>query len=83
MDSQYNRDSAFIHKNFTTGSDTFIVLTDTPMNGCIDYSVLSAMDRLQWRLRQLPVVESTNSAASFANGHIHVVDRRIAKMVRP
>jgi predicted RND superfamily exporter protein len=67
QDSQYNRDSAFIHTNFTTGNDTFIVMTDTPMNGCIDYTVLSAMDRLQWKLQQLPVVESTNSAASYAN----------------
>jgi predicted RND superfamily exporter protein len=67
QDSQYNQDSAFIHKNFTTGSDTFIVLTDTPQNGCVDYGVLTAMDRLQWKLEQLPVVESTDSAAKFAN----------------
>ena len=67
QDSQYNRDSAFIHSNFTTGSDTFIVMTDTAQNGCVDYAVLSTMDRLQWRLEQLPVVESTHSAASYAN----------------
>jgi predicted RND superfamily exporter protein len=67
QDSQYNQDNAFIVKNFTTGSDTYIVLTDTPLNGCVNYDVLSTMDRLQWRLDQLPVVASTNSAATFAN----------------
>lgn len=67
QDSQYNRDNAFIVKNFTTGSDTFIVLTDTPISGCINYDVLSTIDRLQWRLDQLPVVASTTSAGSIAS----------------
>lgn len=67
QDSQYNRDNAFIVKNFTTGSDTFIVLTDTPTSKCIDYDVLSTMDRLQWKLDQLPVVASTSSAGSVAS----------------
>jgi len=65
--SQYNMDNAYIVKHFTTGSDTFMVLTDTPSEGCVSYDLLTTMDALQWRLDQLPVVESTNSAASFAN----------------
>jgi len=68
QDSQYNRDNAFIVSNFTTGSDTFIVLTDTPLNGCVDFDTLSAIDKLQWQLAQLPVVQSTSSMASFASG---------------
>ncbi len=65
--SQYNRDNALIVKNFTTGSDTFIVLTDTPVSGCINFDVLSTMDRLQWQLEQLPIVASTTSAGSVAS----------------
>ncbi|GLR68382.1 hypothetical protein GCM10010909_30630 [Acidocella aquatica] len=64
--SQYNQDNAFIGENFKTGSDTFIVLTDTPEQGCLNYDVLIALGELQWQLDQLPVVKSTNSLASFA-----------------
>ena len=67
QDSQYNRDNAFIVKNFTTGSDTFIVLTDTPEQGCLNYDMLVKLNALQWKLDQLPVVQSTNSIASFAS----------------
>ena len=67
QDSQYNRDNAFIVKNFTTGSDTYLILSDEPQNDCVNYDLLTTMDALQWRLQQLPVVESTNSAATFAN----------------
>lgn len=67
QNSQYNRDNAFINAHFTAGSDTFIVLTDTPLNGCVDYDTVSTIDKLQWRLDQLPVVQSTKSVASFAN----------------
>ena len=67
QDSQYNHDNAFIVKNFTAGSDTFIILTDTPVSGCINYDVLSTMDRLEWQLDQLPIVESTQSAGSIAS----------------
>jgi hypothetical protein len=66
QNSQYNQDNAFIVKNFTTGSDTFIVLTDTPEQGCLNYDAMIALGELQWQLDQLPVVQSTNSLASFA-----------------
>jgi predicted RND superfamily exporter protein len=65
--SQYNRDNAFIVSNFTAGSDTYIVFTDTPPYHCVDYDMLATMDRLQWQLDQLPIVESSSSAASFSD----------------
>jgi predicted RND superfamily exporter protein len=66
QDSQYNRDNAFIVKNFTSGSDTFIVMTDTPAQGCMSYDLVVALEKLQWRLDQLDVVQQTNSLASFS-----------------
>jgi predicted RND superfamily exporter protein len=66
QNSQYNRDNAFIQNNFSTGSDTFIVLADTPPQGCMNYSLVTTMGALQWQLQQLPVVQSTNSLASFS-----------------
>jgi predicted RND superfamily exporter protein len=64
--SQYNLDNAFIIKNFSAGSDTFIVLADSPPGKCMDYHLLNTIDLLQWRLQQLPVVKGTNSLVSFS-----------------
>ena len=66
QDSQYNKDNAFIVQHFSTGNDTFIVLNDTPSQGCMNYDVVSTLDRLQWKIQQLPIVQSTNSLASFS-----------------
>ena len=67
QNSQYNRDNAFIASNFENGSDTFIVLTDTISQGCVEYDLIKTLDKLQWQLQQLPVVESTSSVASFSD----------------
>lgn len=67
QDSQYNRDNDFIVNNFTAGSDTYIVFTDTASYHCVDYDMLTTMDRLQWKLEQTPYVESVSSAAAFAD----------------
>lgn len=63
--AQYNQDNAYIIKNFTTGSDNFVVLADTKPEGCADYTFLATLNRLQWQLQQLPIVNSTQSMASF------------------
>jgi predicted RND superfamily exporter protein len=65
QDSQYNRDNAFIIKNFSTGSDNFIVLADMQPEGCVGYNFVTALGRLQWQLQQLSVVKSTRSVVSF------------------
>jgi len=67
QNSQYNRDNAYIVKNFTSASDTFIVMSDTQPGNCMNYDEVDAMDRLQWQLQQLPMVQSTNSVATFAD----------------
>jgi predicted RND superfamily exporter protein len=65
QNSQYNRDNAYIIKNFATGSDTFVVLADTKPQACVAYPFMSTLGRLQWELQQLAVVNSTQSAYSF------------------
>jgi predicted RND superfamily exporter protein len=64
--SKYNQDNAYIINHYSAGSDTLVVMIDTVANGCLLYSTLSAMNRLEWQLDQLPQVESTNSIGSFA-----------------
>lgn len=67
QNSQYNQDDRYIGNHFTSGSDTFIVLTDTPPYGCLDYNVVTTLDKLQWQLNQLPIVKSTSSIGSLAD----------------
>jgi predicted RND superfamily exporter protein len=59
--SQYNQDAAFISANYATGGDTMVIMTDTPAFQCNAYKVVSTLDALEWRLQQLPMVQSTSS----------------------
>jgi hypothetical protein len=61
--SRYNRDVAFMNKNFSASSDVFVVLVETPPSEISRYDALVAMDRLQWELEHLPGVQYTSSVA--------------------
>ncbi|WAJ35926.1 MMPL family transporter [Pseudomonas sp. GOM7] len=62
-DSRYNRDVAFMNANYGASSDVLAVLVSTPDGQCAQYDILNRLDALEWQLRQLPVVESTQSLA--------------------
>ncbi|MDF0730705.1 MMPL family transporter [Pseudomonas entomophila] len=64
-DSRYNRDNAFMVAHYGASSDVFAVIVRTPDGTCSDYAALMRLDALEWRLRQLPGVESTASLASL------------------
>lgn len=63
VDSRYNLDDAFLTKNYGASSDVFAVMVKTPPGACSRYETLEKVDRLDWQLRELPGVESTNSLA--------------------
>ncbi len=65
--SQYNKDNAFVIQHFAVGSDTLVVMVDTPQGSCLDYPTLSTMERLTWKLRQMPEVKSALSVATLEN----------------
>ena len=65
-DSRYNRDNAFMVGNYAASSDILVVMVKTPENLCTQYSTLVKVDALEWELRQLPGVESTNSMAQLS-----------------
>ncbi|NVD69596.1 MMPL family transporter [Duganella sp. BJB1802] len=65
-DSRYNVDSAFMTANFPSSSDMFVVMVKTPKFMCTRHETLVAVDALEWKLQQLPGVESTSSFASLA-----------------
>lgn len=65
-DARYNRDTAFMVANYAASSDTYVVMVKTPQFQCSRFSTLSLVDDLEWKLRQLPGVDGTNSFASLA-----------------
>lgn len=65
-DSRYNRDAAFFRDHYAASSDVMIVMIETPPGQCAAYDVLSLVDTLAWRLRALPGVTGTQSAAGQA-----------------
>ena len=64
-DSRYNQDNAFLATHYGASSDVFAVIVRTPEGGCANYAALMRLDALEWRLRQLPGVETTTSLASL------------------
>ena len=60
-DSRYNRDIAFMNGAYGASSDVLAVMVKTPDGQCSQYATLNKIDALEWQLRQLDGVESTNS----------------------
>jgi len=77
--SQYNRDNAYIIDHYSTGSDTLVLMVDTPPQDCVAFPALSAMDRLGWQLQQMPQVQSTQSLGSFVPAVITLVNENSPK----
>jgi predicted RND superfamily exporter protein len=62
-DSRYNRDNAYVVGHYAASSDVFAVMVRTPEGQCAAYDTLMKVDALEWRLAQLPAVDSTNTMA--------------------
>ncbi|WP_342620131.1 RND family transporter [Rhodoferax sp. GW822-FHT02A01] len=60
-DSRYNRDVAYVNQAYGASSDVLAVMVSTPEGACSDYNTLNKLDALEWQIRQLDGVESTNS----------------------
>lgn len=63
QDSRYNQDIAFMNQHYGASSDVMAIMVKTPDGECSAYETLKKIDVLEWQLRQLPSVESTNSLA--------------------
>jgi predicted RND superfamily exporter protein len=62
-DSRYNRDAAFVNRAYGASSDVLAVMVKTPESRCASYETLNKVDALEWELRQIDGVESTNTLA--------------------
>ncbi|MNL11503.1 MMPL family protein [compost metagenome] len=49
--------------HYGASSDVFAIMVKTPPGACSDYDTLRRVDNLDWQLRSLPGVDSTNSLA--------------------
>ena len=52
-DSRYNIDSNIITHKFSIGVDILNVIVETQPDGCIDYDVLTAIDRFAWHMQNV------------------------------
>ena len=64
--SRYNQDNAYLTRHYATSSDVLVVMVRTPEQGALKHDVLDKVDDLEWHLRQVPGVETTQSAALLA-----------------
>lgn len=62
-DGRYNRDVAFVNAAYGASSDVLAVMVQTPEGQCANYETLNKIDALEWQLRQIDGVESTNTLA--------------------
>ena len=65
-DSRYNRDVAAITERCSIGMDILTTIVETVPDGCIAYDVMDTVDRFQWRIANVPGVQSTISLAQVA-----------------
>ena len=65
-ESRYNRDNAYLVRNYAASADIFVVMVTMPQGRCTDYGVLARVDDLALELQGLPGVEATTSAAVLA-----------------
>jgi predicted RND superfamily exporter protein len=62
-DSRYNRDFTFMNAAYGASSDVLAVMVRSPDGQCAQYATLNKVDALEWQLRQVEGVESTNTLA--------------------
>lgn len=65
-DSLYNKDIAYIVENYSTSSDVMVLMVESGEYKCVSYETIEVMDRLEWRLSQIDVVQGVESVVEKA-----------------
>ncbi|MBN2468501.1 MAG: MMPL family transporter [Deltaproteobacteria bacterium] len=65
-DSRYNIDSEVISNRFSIGVDILSVIVETIPEGCINYDVMTTIDRFVWQMRNVQGVQSVMSLSEVA-----------------
>ena len=64
--STYNQDNAYLIHHYSTSTDVFLIMAETPPNQCGNYATLADVDFLEENLRDVPGVEATVSLADLS-----------------
>ncbi len=65
-ESRYNQDSQTIISNFAIGVDILKVIVQSQPDACIDYDVMSEVDRFSWHMENTTGVQSVMSLVTYA-----------------
>lgn len=65
-DSRYNQDTFLITDRYAISTDILKVIVETKESGCTYHSVMDQIDRFQWRMENVPGVQSAVSLSSVA-----------------
>ncbi len=65
-DSRYNIDAEVITDRFSVGVDVLSVIVEAGPEGCIDYDVMTLIDRFVWQMENLEGVQSVISLPTVA-----------------
>ena len=65
-DSRYNLDNAYLTGNYSTSTDVFVVMVETPPQACGNYETVAAIDRFQEVMRDTSGVQSVISLVNIS-----------------
>lgn len=65
-DSRYNLDNDFMVSNYSTSSDVFVVMAETPKDMCVNFKVFDTLNRFMWHMENVPGVQSTVSVSTVS-----------------
>ena len=60
-DSRYNLDNAYLTENYSTSTDVFVTMVETPTQACGNHETVAAIDRFQ-----TPVANLANGGGTWA-----------------
>jgi predicted RND superfamily exporter protein len=60
-DSRYNLDNAYLSENYSTSTDVFVVMVETPPQQCGSFETVSSIDYFQGVMGNVPGVQSVMS----------------------
>jgi len=65
-ESRYNQDTALITNRYAISVDYMSVIVETTPEACTRHEIMSVIDQFQWRMENIPNVQSVVSLASVA-----------------
>lgn len=66
--ARYNQDSAYVASHFTRGLNVLSVIGKSDRPICVDYPMMSAIDRFGWKMGNAPGVAGVSDIAGTAKG---------------